>query len=194
MYLILITYNGTHTVNTYLHIQSYKLYNYHDSSIILFLQLSFFFNIHANFLAKIYYLSSQFNCSAFYRIQLIIFRFQRRDVNIERNKNLDSYITSNLPGCFGCLDGDGISSQIIAFLLCIFHGLSVLFLDEELNSGTHVSSICYILSKTNFLEVDLIIVFRFIKPSFIYLKLKTSDQQVIQIHVKGRPLLNIFIN
>lgn len=132
-------------------------------------QYLLFVNIHDNLLAKIYYLRSQFNCSAFYRIQMIIFRLQRRDVNIERNKRIDSYITGNFPGCFGCLDGDGISSQIIAFLLCIFHGLSVLFLDEEFKNGTHINSIYYILCRTNCLKVDLTIVFRFIVPSFIYL-------------------------
>lgn len=135
----------------------------------------FFFKHTWSFTCKNLLLKSQFNCSAFYRIQPIIFRLQRRDVNIERNKKLDSYITGNFPGCFGWLDGDSISSQVIAFLLCIFHGLSVLFLDEELNNGTHISSIYYILYKSNCLEIDLIIVFPFIIPSFIYIYLKNPD-------------------
>lgn len=105
-------------------------------------------------LPKIYYLTSQLNWNAFYRTQLITSRLERSDVTTQRYKKVVSYITGNLPGCFGSLNGDSITSQIIAFLFFFFHGLFVEFLSEELKKGIHISSFHILHSVRNKLLVS----------------------------------------
>lgn len=44
---------------------------------------------------------------------------------------LGAYITSDVPGSLGGHDGNGIASQVVAFLLSFFHGLAIEALGKE---------------------------------------------------------------
>ena len=44
---------------------------------------------------------------------------------------LTTHVTDDVPGGLGCHDGDGITSQVVAFLLCFFIGKFI----QSLNLG-----------------------------------------------------------
>lgn len=44
---------------------------------------------------------------------------------------ISSYVTGNVPGGLGSNNGNGITSQVIAFFLGFFHGLAIAVLREK---------------------------------------------------------------
>lgn len=88
---------------------------------------------------------------------------------------ISSYVTGNVPGGLGSHDGNGITSQVIAFFLGFFHGLAIAVLRKEVAfrySTQRHSKIVFLLKedyfacKTNC--TNMFSLKSFLKISFFY--------------------------